>query len=117
MEVNITVLCAPGFTGMMCEEDIDDCVGVSCNENGQCVDGMDSFICMCDPGFTGKLCQINADDCAGINCSGNGECVDEVNTFTCECSPGYRGPLCAEGISIVLPITIYHILIISDDRL
>ena len=99
MEMNITVLCVPGFTGMMCEEDIDDCVTVSCSGNGQCVDGVDSFICMCDPGFTGELCQINIDDCVGVNCSGNGECVDEVNNFKCKCNPGYRGQLCEEGIA------------------
>ena len=40
MKVNTTVLCVPGFTGTMCEENIDDCVGVSCGENRQCVDGV-----------------------------------------------------------------------------
>ena len=85
--------CIPGFTGPDCQP-IDYCVGVTCSENGQCVDGVDSFNCSCDPGFTGELCQTNIDDCVGVNCSGNRECLDGVNSFTCECSPGYTGPIC-----------------------
>ena len=73
---------------------IDNCVGVNCNENGVCVDGIG---CNCNPGFTGELCQTNIDNCEGVNCSGNGQCVDGVNSFTCECMTGYSGPLCDEG--------------------
>ena len=28
-------MCAPGFTGMLCQTNIDDCVGVDCTGNGQ----------------------------------------------------------------------------------
>ena len=85
--------CAPGFSGPDCQQ-IDYCIGVICNGNGQCVNGVNSFNCSCVPGFTGELCQTNIDECVGISCIGNGECLDVVNSFTCECSPGYTGPLC-----------------------
>ena len=100
INVNITALCAqnfggadctqcvPGFTGSNCDKVDDDCVGVTCNGNGQCV----------DPGFIGVKCQANINDCVGVNCSGNGRCVDGVNSFTCECMTGYGGTLCSEGI-------------------
>ena len=91
-----TCNCVPGFTGELCQTNIDDCVGVSCSGNGRCVDGADSFSCDCDPGFTGVICQTNIDDCVEAqNCSGNGQCVDGVNSFTCECSPGYTGATCS----------------------
>ena len=77
--------CDPGFTGELCQTDIDDCVGVNCSENGWCVDGVNTFTCNCIQGFTGEFCQINIDDCVGVNCSENGWCVGGVNTFTCNC--------------------------------
>ena len=91
-------VCDPGFTGELCQTNIDDCVGVNCSRNGVCVDRANTFTCDCDPGFTGELCQTNIDNCVGVDCSGNGQCVDEVNNFTCECSSGFSGPLCgSEG--------------------
>ena len=38
-------VCDPGFTGDLCQINIDDCVGVNCTGNGQCVDGVNSFTC------------------------------------------------------------------------
>ena len=109
MDLSVTALCAPnfegtycmqcvaGFTGPNCDIEVDNCVGVKCSGNGECVDGIETFSCTCDPGFTGEFCQTNVDDCVGVNCSGNGECFDGVNGFTCECISGYGGPLCSEG--------------------
>ena len=49
--------CYPGFTGETCQTNIDDCVGVDCSGNGQCVDGMNKFTCECSFGFSGPLCS------------------------------------------------------------
>ena len=38
--------CDPGFTGELCQTNIDDCEGVNCTGNSQCVDGLNSFSCM-----------------------------------------------------------------------
>ena len=90
--------CDPGFTGVECETNIDDCEGVNCSGNGQCMDGLLSYTCDCDPGFTGVDCEVDIDDCVGVNCSGNGVCLDDVNAFACQCSPGFGGTLCTEGV-------------------
>ena len=38
--------------------DIDDCKEDSCKNNGQCVDGVNTFTCDCDgTGFEGDQCQ------------------------------------------------------------
>ena len=50
--------CDPGFTGELCKTIIDDCVGIGCSGNGECLDGVHSFTCECSPGYTGPLCDI-----------------------------------------------------------
>ena len=39
--------------------DIDDCAGKTCNEVGQCQDGINDYICQCNLGYTGKDCQTS----------------------------------------------------------
>lgn len=50
-------VCLPGFTGVSCENNIDDCIGVTCNNRGRCVDGVQNFSCNCEPGYTGAICE------------------------------------------------------------
>ena len=55
--------CAPGFTGTLCEFNIDGCTGVDCSGHGQCVDRPrvnNLFSCSCDLGFTGASCDIGS---------------------------------------------------------
>ena len=37
-------------------ENIDECVGVDCN-NGECVDGVAAYTCSCEDGYSGALCE------------------------------------------------------------
>jgi hypothetical protein len=78
--------CFPGYTGMDCEAEIDECEDATCPEGTICVDDLNSFSCV--PIVT------DMDDCAGVDCSGLGRCVDEVNSFLCICDPGYTGMTC-----------------------
>ena len=39
--------------------DINDCQRDSCNQRGNCIDGVNSFTCECRPGFTGSRCEIS----------------------------------------------------------
>ena len=50
--------CDPGFTGELCQTNINECVGVDCSGNGECLDGVNSFTCECNPGYTGQYCEI-----------------------------------------------------------
>lgn len=38
--------CVSGYTGQSCDINIDDCLGVVCPENHECVDGLDSYECL-----------------------------------------------------------------------
>ena len=89
--------CTPGFTGSQCEVNINDCIGIDCSRQGQCVDGINSFSCNCDLGFTGITCEVNIDECASADCSGHGLCEDGINSFSCICESGFTGATCDTG--------------------
>ena len=79
--------------------DINDCTPTTCSNGGECVDQVDSYICLCADGYTGDQCDIDIDDCESnpcINIVTNG-CSDRVNNFTCTCLPGYEGDTCGVG--------------------
>ena len=38
--------------------DVNDCVDVTCQNRGSCLDGIDGFTCVCVDGFSGENCQI-----------------------------------------------------------
>lgn len=51
--------CQDGFTGLTCEDNIDDCkVGPKpCMGHGSCTDGIATFTCDCHQGYSGYRCQ------------------------------------------------------------
>jgi hypothetical protein len=84
--------CDAGYDGDHCENNINECAGVNCN-NGNCVDQVNAYSCSCDAGYDGDHCENNINECAGVNCN-NGNCVDQVNAYSCSCDPGYSGNHC-----------------------
>ena len=100
-------LCYVGWTGDLCEIDIDFCetndllIG-DCSPIGtaMCVDGNSTHMCICVLGFTGDLCSIDIDNCNPNPCFNNATCVDSLfGVFTCHCAPGFTGMLCNEPLS------------------
>lgn len=82
-----------------CGLDIQDsCVGVNCNDNGICVDG----VCDCNHGFVLDDCSeclenYYGPDCLECNFCNNGECLDGINgSGECECETGWNGLICTE---------------------
>ena len=89
-------ICPVGFTGPLCQTDIDDCQSDNpCLNGGSCADLVNSFRCICVPGFTGSLCQTNVDDCLTKPCANGGTCHDLVNDYRCTCKPGFAGKDCS----------------------
>ena len=90
--------CLPGFqlNGSDCSINIDDCVGIDCGTNRQCIDGINNHSCECAPGFVGDDCIT--ENCIGIDCR-NGVCQNSNESFTCECNAGYTGQSCSVDIN------------------
>ncbi|XP_069742209.1 protein eyes shut homolog [Narcine bancroftii] len=87
-------ICQPGFQGVHCEFDTNDCLSNPCQNQGHCLDEVNGYRCFCLPGFSGTLCEANIDECSSVPCKNNASCLDLENGFQCSCKEGYYGILC-----------------------
>lgn len=104
--------CYPGYTGVLCENKINECASNSCSQERTCNDGKEQFSCSCNhcvfglcvleaktvhcrcfPGFTGENCSQNINEC-DLNPCNNGDCVDFVNGYYCSCYMNFTGKTC-----------------------
>ncbi|CAL7947161.1 unnamed protein product [Xylocopa violacea] len=93
--------CPPGYSGLYCEINIDDCApdaegNVPCKNDGKCYDGINNYTCDCNgTGYTGPDCLYDIDECQdpATNC-GYGRCENLLGTHQCICNPGYCGYTC-----------------------
>uniref|UniRef100_A0A7N6BXW9 Delta-like protein n=1 Tax=Anabas testudineus TaxID=64144 RepID=A0A7N6BXW9_ANATE len=92
---NFTCVCDPGFSGIYCHENINDCITNPCGNGGTCIDGVNSFQCFCPGGWEGLLCDHSElFACRHNPCKNGGRCVDLVNDFYCECANNWKGKTC-----------------------
>ncbi|KAI1897769.1 hypothetical protein AGOR_G00086680 [Albula goreensis] len=91
---NFSCACEPGFIGIYCHENINDCAASPCRNGGTCIDGVNSFQCMCPEGWEGRLCDLNVNECSRNPCKNGGHCVDLLNDFYCDCTNGWKGKTC-----------------------
>jgi len=87
--------CSPGFTGIDCSTDINECEGVNCSGSGACKDLVNGFFCDCDAGFVGDFCEAEIDQCSPNPCKNGGTCEKQGSTFKCECTAEFQGSDCA----------------------
>jgi len=93
--------CRPGWSGVNCAQDVNECVSTPCMNGATCMDSTtDSklkenlFNCICAPGWGGKMCHIDLDECASHPCLNAATCVDAVYAFACICRVGFVGFIC-----------------------
>ena len=84
--------CAPGYTGNMCDTDIDDCDPDPCVKNGTCSDEVNDYTCTCINEWMGKNCS----NC-GLTCNNGGQ--HNSDCAMCNCAPGYTGSMCDTDIN------------------
>ncbi|KAG9346148.1 hypothetical protein JZ751_007966 [Albula glossodonta] len=93
---NYTCLCAPFYTGEMCEE-MEDVCGPGqnpCHYLSTCVITATGPRCMCAAGYGGDDCGMDYNDCEDNHCQNGARCIDEINGYSCTCPEGYSGQLC-----------------------
>eukprot|EP00057_Strongylocentrotus_purpuratus_P027339 XP_011681813.1 PREDICTED: uncharacterized protein LOC100889023 [Strongylocentrotus purpuratus] len=90
--------CAEGFSGPLCEEDINECLSHPCENGAVCQDGIDRYICECMSGYEGTHCETETLECASSPCMNGGTCNEEVNRYTCLCLSGFEGIYCETDI-------------------
>ncbi|KAH9488617.1 hypothetical protein Btru_061290 [Bulinus truncatus] len=109
IDVNGTCTCKPGWNGIKCDVDINECANVTycTNIHEVCQNLNGSAECICDVGFSrpdkSTPCQACDSTHYGKNCSMQCSCnssntVDcsDVNG-TCTCKPGWIGATCNQA--------------------
>lgn len=51
--------CKPGFQGVNCEYDVDECHSKPCLNGGTCINLINHFTCSCPPGTHGKILKAS----------------------------------------------------------
>nr|XP_047923095.1 protein crumbs homolog 1 isoform X4 [Anser cygnoides] len=96
--------CKPGFTGIHCDEDINECYMNPCQNGGICENFPGNYTCHCPPAdkegiyYGGWNCTEILHGCTDQQCQNNGICIPHLKNgqhgFSCICSPGYAGIHC-----------------------
>ncbi|XP_074536375.1 protocadherin Fat 4 [Halichoeres trimaculatus] len=90
--------CPAGFTGTLCDEDINECEVDPCENEGTCVNTPGSFYCHCDSGFSGPVCSADVDECLRVECQNGGTCIPTKDGYYCHCVPGIEGEKCEQFV-------------------
>ena len=100
--------CPPGFTGLNCEEDINECASVPCQNGAVCSETSDGitltpavYHCECPAGYSGTNCEEDINECNPDLCQNSGVCTESgtdaavlLGEYNCACPAGYTGDSC-----------------------
>ncbi|XP_062437636.1 protein crumbs homolog 1 [Rhea pennata] len=96
--------CKPGFAGIHCDEDINECYMNPCQNGGICENFPGNYTCHCPSAdkegiyYGGWNCTEVLHGCTDQQCQNNGICIPHLKNgqhgFSCICSPGYTGIHC-----------------------
>jgi len=90
--------CEPGWVGINCTENIDECASIPCKNGGSCMDLVNGFQCICLSGYEDATCATQSNQCSSNPCL-NGDCENLVGRYECTCAPGFTGATCAVQIN------------------
>ncbi|XP_075227942.1 cell polarity complex component crumbs isoform X2 [Lycorma delicatula] len=100
--------CLPGFTGLTCQNNIDECISSPCQNGGLCIDGINGYTCNCTEDFSGTNCEQPYDACYFKPCKNNGTCKHDskqsLRDYYCQCTTGFEGVNCEINIDDCLNV-------------
>jgi Notch-like protein len=94
-----TCTCVAGYSGVLCQTNIDECASTPCQNGATCIDTSNGYTCSCVAGFSGVHCEFNYDDCSSNPCQNGGTCSDGLLSYVCTCPGGYSGTRCQSNIN------------------
>ena len=76
-----TGACSSGYSGDLCETDVDECLASPCLNGATCEDRAGSFYCQCQQNNDGQLCESGKFYCQCQLCeSSKFRCVNQVSS-------------------------------------
>ncbi|NXJ65360.1 CRUM1 protein, partial [Rostratula benghalensis] len=96
--------CQPGFTGVECAVNIDECEEGPCKNGAVCEDGIADYTCHCAPSqdgtvWGGKNCSVKLTGCQTHDCQNEALCIPtyqaESHGHRCQCQPGFYDATCS----------------------
>ncbi|XP_076991087.1 growth arrest-specific protein 6 [Tamandua tetradactyla] len=90
---NFYCLCRPGWSGRLCDTDVNECNHQNGGCNQICFNKLGSFHCACYSGYTltsdGRTCE-DLDECADKDACGEARCKNLAGSYSCLCDKGYK---------------------------
>ncbi len=78
---------------------INNCLTNPCQNNGTCLNGVGSFLCLCPLPYFGLYCTI-VDLCSESPCLNGGTCTSLPGpSYSCSCATHFAGAQCENGCS------------------
>ncbi|KAG0716893.1 Fibropellin-1 [Chionoecetes opilio] len=98
VDMQLSCLCQPNWTGVQCETLLPTCNNF-CENNGTCHEmNGEAPYCTCNAMFTGDRC----DQCKALTCENGGTCRAGMRKGSaapmCSCGPGYHGVNCSFSV-------------------
>ena len=94
-------ICSVGWTGPMCEGDVNECLASPCQNGGVCNNERGTYSCICGPYWSGDHCQTDVLECAVIPppCQNGGVCQEQLGAdLICDCLTGFEGNFCEQEV-------------------
>ncbi|XP_048417522.2 cubilin isoform X2 [Stegostoma tigrinum] len=75
------------------------CTSNPCQNDGRCLDLIDSFFCLCPNNWKGLTCSDDINECqvyagSSLACQNGATCVNTEGSYRCNCTPEWYGPHC-----------------------